>query len=159
MKETPLSIVGESTALLRILARRGLGAAIVTVDAGLHPRRTARQGARLVQDVAAFVGVSSGPAATVTDAPARGGSTTPPTRTSTAPAEDRAPEAPTPPAGPDLVVAEPAAPEPVEQADESLPVEPSGPAPHLPPDIAAEVERDYADDLPGFAGGDAELPE
>ena len=29
-------------------------------------------------------------------------------------------------------------------------VEPRGPAPHIPPRIAGEVERDYGDDLPGI---------
>ncbi|MGZ6733060.1 MAG: hypothetical protein ACXVDH_00330 [Nocardioides sp.] len=35
-----------------------------------------------------------------------------------------------------------------------LPVVPTGPAPHMPPDIADEIEREYGEDLPGFRNGD-----
>ena len=35
-----------------------------------------------------------------------------------------------------------------------LPVKERGPAPHIPPSIAGEVERDYGEELPGFRNGD-----
>lgn len=147
--------VGRTTPLVRVLARRGLGAALLVVDAGLHPRRTARRGARLVQDVAAFVGATSAPDPTPTDVPVRGRDASAPATASTPP--QATPVAPTIPATPPPPVAEP---EPVEEPfDDSLPVEPQGPAPHMPPDVAAEVERDYSDDVPGFAGGEPSEPD
>lgn len=44
----------------------------------------------------------------------------------------------------------------VEMADEvaDVPVVPTGPAPHMPPGIADEIERDYGEELPGFRNGD-----
>jgi hypothetical protein len=34
------------------------------------------------------------------------------------------------------------------------PVQSRGPAPHVPPAIAAEVERDYGDEIPGITPGE-----
>lgn len=50
------------------------------------------------------------------------------------------------------VAKEPAPPAPGPAAAEAVdvPVEPTGPAPHIPPSIAGEVERDYGDELPGI---------
>lgn len=120
----------------RALARRGAHAAGTLIDASFHPFRTVRTGTESVRNL-----IHHG--------------------------DDEA--APPPPT--DAKVAEPAAPtspaprEPVENLTEAfeeqaapppdLPVEPQGPAPHMPARLASEIERDYGDDLPGFTGGDA----
>lgn len=120
--------IADAAAQARKLARRGADAAAVVLDAGTHPLRTAREGAQLVQGlVNRHDEEGTEPSAQV--AP---------------------PESPTPDPipGPATVVKEPAAPEPVEALD--LPVEPGGPKPHMPPDIADEVERDYGDEVPGI---------
>jgi hypothetical protein len=108
------------------LARRGAHAATAVLDASFHPFRTVRS---LVHTEEA--------------APP------PPTDTGTAPPTPT--QAPTPRRPVETPVETLA--EPVE-APADLPVHPRGPAPHMPPDIAEEIERDYAEDLPGFRNGD-----
>ena len=54
------------------------------------------------------------------------------------------PPAPTPRASVDADVEAPA----------DVPVVPTGPAPHIPPHLADEIERDYGEELPGFRNGD-----
>jgi hypothetical protein len=124
----------------RVLARRGAHAAGTLIDASFHPFRTVRTGTETVRNLihpAEDEAVSPPP----TDAKAE--------RTSS-PAPAPAPRAPREPVE-NLTeeLAEEAAPPP------DLPVEPQGPAPHMPARLASEIERDYGDDLPGFTGGDA----
>ena len=114
------------------LARKGAQAATTLLDASFHPFRTVRN---LVQTD------ESAP----TSAPA---SAVPPTDAKIARPE---PESATP-TGPSSA-AEAVAEFEVETPPD-LPVVPTGPAPHLPPDIADEIERDYGDELPGFHNGD-----
>jgi hypothetical protein len=106
------------------LARRGAHAATAVLDASFHPFRTVRS----------LVHTEEAP-------------TPPPTDAKT---EITAPT-PTQPPAPRRPVQ--AVPEPIETPPD-LPVEPRGPAPHMPPHLADEIERDYGDELPGFRNGD-----
>jgi len=146
--------IAEAAAQARLLARRGAGAAAVVLGASFHPFRTVREGANLVQGLMnPPEQVKPTPPATdsAPETSAATPATTPPTTesTTTKPATTSTTK-PTP--GPDTVAKEPAPPaadpDIAEAAD--VPVDPSGPVPHIPPRIAGEVERDYGDELPGI---------
>jgi hypothetical protein len=106
---------------LQDVARRGVGVAAVLIDAGLHPRRTAQAGMRLARGL---LPTEPEQRAEETVAPAEEGA--PPAEKTVMPVEE-------------TVV-----------ADEDAEVVPQGPAPHLPAGLAAEIERDYGDELPGI---------
>jgi len=118
------------------LARRGAHAATAVLAVSLHPFRTVRTLVRLAEPI---------------PPPPTDARTEPPTAV---------PPPPQPPAPTTSTTPARTTPVADEIPDEipDLPVEPRGPAPHIPPRIADEVERDYGDELPGFRNGD-EAPE
>ncbi|WGL50837.1 hypothetical protein P5P86_12775 [Nocardioides sp. BP30] len=157
-----MPVIAEATAQARLLARRGANAAAVVIGASFHPFRTVRDGATVVR------GLVSPPADPVPGAPTDAAEqpASPPSATSTPPSAStktgsaKKPAEPKTPPGPDIV-AKPVAP-PAQEASNAVvgeqqvddrPVEARGPVPHLPPQIAAEIERDYGDDLPGITDG------
>lgn len=134
------------------LARKGAHAATTLLGASFHPVRTVRSVTRMDDEPAppptdAKIARPSEPEADrgqsspATDSPARdsrtdadGTEATAATREPQSAAEAvEAFEVETPP---------------------DLPVVPTGPAPHMPQDIADEIEREYGDELPGFRNGD-----
>jgi hypothetical protein len=152
----------DATRQARVIARRGVHAATAMIDASFHPFRTVRNGTDTVRHL--LHADHEQPTPPPTDAktevrPEAKAETKAGTKTEAKngakPAGRTAPSAPKPPAPRktvDQVVEETLE---QEQPPANLPVEPQGPAPHLPPSLAAEIERDYGDDLPGFSGGDA----
>jgi hypothetical protein len=126
-----MPVIAEATSYARLLARRGAGLAAVVLGASFHPLRTARDGASMVR------GLVSPPEEPI-----------PPAPTDAAPASTQAPDQPATP--PDADPAPDAAAATGSAAAADVRVEPRGPAPHIPPRIAGEVERDYGDDLPGI---------
>jgi len=147
--------IADAAAQARLLARRGADAAAVVLGASFHPFRTVREGAHLVQglmnppeQVRPTPPATDAATGAATDTPASRGPKKPTTnKTTKQPAKE-----PTKPAGPETVTKEPAPPvaEPDVPEAADVPVDPSGPLPHIPPRIAGEVERDYGDELPGI---------
>lgn len=137
-----MPVIAEAAAEARLIARRGASAAAVLVGAGLHPVRTVKDGVSIVRGLVNPPDDAAQPAPTdVKPVPV---SKAHPVE----PSEDTAEEQRTAAARLD--------PEPPEaEAVADVPVEPQGPAPHIPPSIAHEVERDYGDDLPGMHAGGA----
>jgi hypothetical protein len=134
-----MPVLAEAAAQARVIARRGASAAAVVIGASFHPFRTVRG---LVQPSEEPI---PGPPTDAQEAPV---ATTPPPSAAARPAAK-------PQAGADIV------PKPVEPpvpdgdtAEADRPVEARGPAPHIPPRIAGEIERDYGDELPGFTPGE-----
>jgi hypothetical protein len=127
-----MSLLRTTAADLRSIVRRGPGVAAGVLGAALHPRRTLHEGTELVR------GLLTPPEPTT---PSRG----------VTPIEEAAETAPGP--APSAPVPFDLSDEPVEADDDAV-IQPRGPAPHLPPSIAAEVERDYGDDLPGIIDGE-----
>jgi hypothetical protein len=140
-----MPVIAEAAAQARVLARRSANAAAVVIGASFHPFRTVRDGAHVVR------GLVHPP-----EDPIPGAPTDAREEPAQAPASPRDAETATrPTAGADTAVRPPAPPEPdaVPPEDLDRPVDARGPAPHIPPRIAEEVERDYGDDLPGFTNG------
>lgn len=132
--------IADAAAQARLFARRGADAAAVVLGASFHPFRTVREGAHLVH------GLMNPPEQVPPTPPATDAATERSAATST-----KAPKA-KPAPGPETVIKEPAPPatEPGIPESTDVPVDPSGPLPHIPPRIAGEVERDYGDELPGI---------
>ena len=116
----------QATDQAKEFARKGAQAANALLDASFHPFRTVR----------AVRGLVLGEDEPVSPPP-----------TDAQPEPIAAPEPPQPP-----VPRVPADVEPETPPD--LPVVPTGPAPHIPQEIADEIEREYGDELPGFRNGD-----
>lgn len=152
--------IADAAAQARLFARRGADAAAVVLGASFHPFRTVREGAHLVQGLMnPREQVTPTPPATDASVerstePAAKKATAEPTKKTAKKATKKAPKKPAtkPAPGPTTVAKEPAPPAPDPQVPEAadVPVDPSGPLPHIPPRIAGEVERDYGDELPGI---------
>jgi hypothetical protein len=133
--------VAEFATDLKSASRRLARTVPAVLDASFHPFRTVREGTRLVQGLLAPEHDEPVPPPTEAAAPADTVDHTPIHRQVAKPA----PPAP------------PAAPEPDLLPDPGLddhPIHSRGPAPHVPPAIAAEVERDYGDEIPGITTGE-----
>lgn len=159
--------IAEAASQARLLARRGADAAAVVLGASFHPFRTVRDGAHLVHGL---IGQRDAAPPAAPEAPAPAEPSTARTPKVAQPAAKKAPatktaakktpakKAPAKKAAPGhpTVAKEPAPPVPDPAPAEALdvPVEPTGPAPHIPPSIAGEVERDYGDELPGIKSWD-----
>lgn len=137
-----MPVIAEAAAEARLIARRGASAAAVVIGAGLHPLRTVKGGVSIVR------GLVNPPDSPVQPAPTDVKPVSVPKAHPTEPSEKIAEEQRR---AADRLDPEP--PEPEAVAD--IPVEPQGPAPHLPASIAHEIERDYGDDLPGMHNGGA----
>jgi hypothetical protein len=142
--------IAEAAAQARLLARRSANAAAVVIGASFHPFRTVRDGATVVKGLITPPSEPVPPAPTdVTTAPEQSTTTPDGQQTATRPQQAVTTAPPVPDTAP---ATEPAlAPE-----VDDRPVEARGPAPHIPPSIAGEVERDYGDELPGIKPGNAE---
>ena len=127
------------------LARRGAHAASTLIDASFHPFRAVRSGTATVRSL-----IQPGEDEAVAPPPTDAKVVTPEPAAEAEPAASSTPREPV--ESLTEVFAAEAAPPP------DLPVEPQGPAPHMPARLAGEIERDYGDELPGFTGGD-EAPE
>jgi hypothetical protein len=138
---------------LRTASRRLVRSVPAVIDASFHPFRTVREGTRLVQGLLTPERDDRVPPPTEAAAPADTADRAPIHRP--APGSDRPePAEPAEPAEPGRAAVEPV-PEPdLEQDPDDRPVETRGPAPHVPPAIAAEVERDYGDEIPGITPGE-----
>jgi hypothetical protein len=157
-----MSILNQPASIAKAVLRRGTGAALGAVDAGLHPTRTLRQGVQHLPGIGGLVGSggtdrSHVPAPTDAAAPAAPAAPVTPAAPTADPEPDTAADnaAAAPETGPDTSESS-AAVEPFEipeepiEVDADAVVELQGPAPHLPASIAAEIEREYGDDVPGF---------
>jgi len=135
--------IADAAAQARLFARRGADAAAVVLGASFHPFRTVREGAHLVQGL-------MNPPEQVTPTPPGTDTAIDMPAASTASPKPKPDTKPAP--GPQTVAKDPAPPvaDPEIPADADVPVDPTGPLPHIPPRIASEVERDYGDELPGI---------
>jgi hypothetical protein len=175
-----MPVIAEATAQARLIAHRGANVAAVLIGASFHPFRTVREGASVVrglvnppeepiqppptdaqeQSPAAKDSTSTGSAGT------KAAQAAPPTTAKKTASKKTAAEKPAKKTaqktaqkstkkdlpGPDTV-AKPAAPPPAPDGADR-PVQARGPAPHMPPSIAGEVERDFGDELPGITPGE-----
>jgi hypothetical protein len=144
---------------LRTASRRLVRSVPAVLDASFHPFRTVRDGTRLVQGLLAPEQSVPVPPPTEAAAPADRAPIHRPVPESVAesalaPAQAPEPAEPTDSPEPTELAAEPAAEPVVEPALDDRPILSRGPAPHVPPAIAAEVERDYGDEIPGITPGE-----
>jgi len=141
---------------LKSASRRLVRTVPAVLDASFHPFRTVREGTRLVQGLLAPEQDQLVPPPTEAAAPADTADRAPIHRPAKTPAASPgATEAtrPTRAAAPEP--AQTPIPEPIPEPDlDDRPIQSRGPAPHVPPAIAAEVERDYGDEIPGITSGE-----
>lgn len=135
---------------LRTASSRLARSVPAVIDASFHPFRTVREGTRLVQGLLAPERDEGVPPPTEAAAPADTPAETRERTEPTAPAEPTAAPEPAPTPSPTAETAAESEPDLVDDR----PIESRGPAPHVPPAIAAEVERDYGDEIPGIRPGE-----